>query len=108
MGSFPLFLPTKLIHVPAKGAIVSFTRGLANQLSSKTIRVNAIAPGPVYTPLVPSTFSKENMEQINSTPLGRPGQPVEIATVAVFLASEDSSFISGTTIHPNVCLVSLQ
>ncbi|ESK95688.1 short-chain dehydrogenase reductase family [Moniliophthora roreri MCA 2997] len=104
MASINAFIgrPDLLDYTSTKGALVSFTRGLSNQiLGERQIRVNAIAPGPVWTPLVPSTFSKENISSFDSTPMGRPGQPVEIATCCVFLASEDSSFISGNTIHPN-------
>lgn len=91
-----------LDYTSTKGAIVSFTRGVSNQLlGSKQIRSNAIAPGPIYTPLISSTFSKSNLLGINAPPISRPGQPVEIASVAVFLASEDSSYVSGTTIHVN-------
>lgn len=94
--------PDLLDYTSTKGAIVSFNRGLSNQIAGdRQIRVNAIAPGPVWTPLVPSTFSKDNISAFDSTPLGRPGQPVEIATVCVFLASEDSSIITGQTIHAN-------
>ncbi|KAF5362885.1 hypothetical protein D9758_007047 [Tetrapyrgos nigripes] len=104
MASINAFIgrPDLLDYTSTKGAIVSFTRGLSNQIvTEKQIRVNAIAPGPIWTPLVPSTFSKENVSQFDSTPLGRPGHPVEVATCCVFLASEDSSFISGNVIHPN-------
>ncbi|KAL1703372.1 hypothetical protein EV121DRAFT_208135 [Schizophyllum commune] len=90
-----------LDYTSTKGAIVAFTRALSNQVVGDGIRVNAIAPGPVWTPLVVSTMGKENLEQFNATPMGRPGQPTEIATCCVFLASQDSSFISGSTLHPN-------
>lgn len=84
-----------IVDTSTKGAIVAFTRGLSNQIvGEKQIRVNSIAPGPIYTPLITSTFSKENVKGIDSPPMGRPGQPVEVATCAVFLASEDSSYIS--------------
>jgi len=92
--------PDLLDYTSSKGAIVSFTRGLSNQFVSKGIRVNAVAPGPVWTPLVVSTMSKEALEQFSS-PMGRPGQPSEIATCVVFLASTDSSQLSGQTIHCN-------
>lgn len=93
--------PDLLDYTSTKGAITSFTRGLSNQiLADKIIRVNAIAPGPIYTPLVTATFSKSNIAGFTG-PIGRPGQPVEVATCCVFLASEDSSFISGNTLHPN-------
>ena len=81
-------------------AVVSFTRGLANQQMSKGIRVNAVCPGPVWTPLIPSTMDQSAQDQFTS-PMGRPAQPSEIATCFVFLASSDSSMISGQSLHPN-------
>jgi len=91
-----------LDYTTTKGAIVSFTRALSNQIiADKMIRVNAIAPGPIYTPLITSTFSKSNIAGITSPPMARPGHPVEIGTVAVFLASEDSSYITGECIQVN-------
>jgi len=92
--------PDLLDYTSTKGAIVSFTRGLSNQYVSKGIRVNAVAPGPVWTPLIPSTMSDEAQKQFTS-PMGRPAQPSEIATCVVFLASSDSSCVSGQTIHCN-------
>ena len=92
--------PDLLDYTSSKGAIVSFTRGLSNQFVSKGIRVNALAPGPVWTPLVASTMTEEALKQFTS-PMGRPGQPSEIATCAVFLASQDSSQLSGQVIHCN-------
>ncbi|CAG9989242.1 unnamed protein product [Clonostachys byssicola] len=92
--------PDLLDYTSAKGAIISFTRGLSNQLVGKGIRVNAVAPGPVWTPLIPATMSEKAIKEFTS-PMGRPGQPSEIATCVVFLASTDSSFISGQTIHCN-------
>lgn len=92
--------PDLLDYTSTKGAIVAFTRGLSNQFVGKGIRVNALAPGPVWTPLVAATMTKEALEQFTS-PMGRPGQPSEIATCAVFLASTDSSQLSGQTIHCN-------
>ncbi|KAJ9633441.1 uncharacterized protein PV06_06763 [Exophiala oligosperma] len=92
--------PDLLDYTSTKGAIVAFTRGLANQQVSKGIRVNAVCPGPVWTPLIPSTMTKEAQEQFTS-PLGRPAQPAEIATSFVFLASPDSSMMSGQSLHPN-------
>jgi len=81
---------------------VAFTRALANQLIERGIRVNAVAPGPVWTPLIPATFPSEKVEGFGvQTPMGRIGQPAEIAPSYVFLASEDSSFMSGQTLHPN-------
>jgi NAD(P)-dependent dehydrogenase (short-subunit alcohol dehydrogenase family) len=92
--------PDLLDYTSTKGAIVSFTRGLSNQFVSKGIRVNALAPGPVWTPLIPATMTDEAQKSFTS-PMGRPSQPSEIATCVVFLASKDSSSISGQTIHCN-------
>ncbi|KAF2155526.1 NAD(P)-binding protein [Myriangium duriaei CBS 260.36] len=92
--------PDLLDYTSSKGGIIAFTRGLANQYVDKGIRVNAVAPGPVWTPLVQSTMGRENLEQFTS-PIGRPSQPSEIATCFVFLASPDSSSITGSTLHPN-------
>jgi len=85
-----------------KGAILTFTRSLALQLAPRKIRVNCVAPGPIWTPLIPSSFPKEVVENFGKdTPLGRPGQPCELAPSYVFLASEDSSYITGQTISVN-------
>ncbi|KAI9723478.1 MAG: hypothetical protein M1828_004208 [Chrysothrix sp. TS-e1954] len=92
--------PDLLDYTSTKGAIVAFTRGLSNQLLGRGIRVNAVAPGPVWTPLIAATMGKEQQDQFSS-PMGRPAQPSEIATCCVFLASTDSSAISGQTIHCN-------
>jgi NAD(P)-dependent dehydrogenase (short-subunit alcohol dehydrogenase family) len=92
--------PDLLDYTSTKGAIVSFTRGLSNQYIGKGIRVNAVAPGPVWTPLIPATMNDEAQKNFTS-PMGRPAQPSEIATCVVFLASSDSSCISGQTIHCN-------
>ncbi|KAK3311622.1 uncharacterized protein B0T15DRAFT_522069 [Chaetomium strumarium] len=92
--------PDLLDYTSTKGAIVSFTRALHNQQIGKGIRVNAVAPGPVWTPLIPSTMSEDAQKQFTS-PMGRPAQPSEIATCVVFLASKDSSAVSGQTIHCN-------
>jgi NAD(P)-dependent dehydrogenase (short-subunit alcohol dehydrogenase family) len=92
--------PDLLDYTSTKGAIISFTRGLANQQVSKGIRVNAVCPGPVWTPLIPSTMNEDAQKQFTS-PLGRPAQPSEIATSFVFLASADSSMMSGQALHPN-------
>jgi len=92
--------PDLLDYTSTKGAIISFTRGLSNQYVSKGIRVNAVAPGPVWTPLIPATMNDEALKQFTA-PMGRPSQPSEIATCFVFLASSDSSSISGQTIHAN-------
>jgi len=92
--------PDLLDYTSSKGAIVALTRGLSNQQLSNGIRVNAVCPGPVWTPLIPSTMKGYAQDQFSS-PMGRPGQPSEIATCFVFLASQDSSFISGQSLHPN-------
>jgi len=92
--------PDLLDYTSTKGAIVAFTRGLSNQYVGKGIRVNAVCPGPIWTPLVPSTMTDEAIKSFTS-PMGRPGQPSEVATCFVFLASADSSFISGQSLHPN-------
>jgi NAD(P)-dependent dehydrogenase (short-subunit alcohol dehydrogenase family) len=85
-----------------KGAIVTFTRSLAHSLVKKGIRVNAVAPGPIWTPLIPATFPGEKVETFGSdVPLGRVGQPNEVAPAFVFLASEDSSYFTGQVLHPN-------
>lgn len=93
--------PDLLDYTSTKGAIVSFTRGLSNQFVSKGIRVNAVAPGPVWTPLIPSTMKEEAQGSSFTSPMGRPAQPSEIATCVVFLASTDSSQLSGQTLHCN-------
>ncbi|OVA05764.1 Short-chain dehydrogenase/reductase SDR [Macleaya cordata] len=96
--------PKLLDYTSTKGAIVAFTRGLALQLVSKGIRVNGVAPGPVWTPLmIPASFSEEESAKFGSqVPMGRAGQPHEIAPSYVFLASEaDSSYFAGQVLHPN-------
>jgi NAD(P)-dependent dehydrogenase (short-subunit alcohol dehydrogenase family) len=91
-----------LDYSATKGAIVAFTRSLSQSLAGDKIRVNAVAPGPIWTPLIPSTFPPEKVETFGSTvPLGRAGEPEEVATCFVFLASDDSSYITGQVIHPN-------
>jgi NAD(P)-dependent dehydrogenase (short-subunit alcohol dehydrogenase family) len=92
--------PDLLDYTSTKGAIIAFTRALSNQYVSKGIRVNAVAPGPVWTPLIPATMNDEAIKQFTA-PIGRPSQPSEIATSFVFLASNDSSSMSGQTLHPN-------
>ncbi|KAG0156707.1 Short-chain dehydrogenase/reductase SDR [Penicillium digitatum] len=90
-----------LDYTSTKGAIVAFTRALSNQQLKKGIRVNCVCPGPIWTPLIPATMQTEAMEQFHAVPMGRPGQPSEVATCFVFLASQDSSYISGQCLHPN-------
>jgi NAD(P)-dependent dehydrogenase (short-subunit alcohol dehydrogenase family) len=82
---------------------MSLTRSLANLGVSKGIRVNAVAPGPIWTPLIPATFSGDKLESWvkGETPMGRPGQPCEVGPSYVFLAGEDASFYVGQTIHPD-------
>ncbi|MFL6623947.1 MAG: SDR family oxidoreductase [Sulfurifustaceae bacterium] len=85
-----------------KGAIVAFTRSLALSLADKGIRVNGVAPGPIWTPLIPATFPPEKVETFGSeTPLGRAGQPAEVAPAYVFLACADGSYMTGQVLHPN-------
>jgi NAD(P)-dependent dehydrogenase (short-subunit alcohol dehydrogenase family) len=89
-------------YASTKGAIVAFTRSLALALAEKQIRVNGVAPGPVWTPLIPSTFPPDKVESFGSdTPLGRAGEPAEIAPSFVFLASSDGSYFTGQVLHPN-------
>jgi NAD(P)-dependent dehydrogenase (short-subunit alcohol dehydrogenase family) len=91
-----------LDYSATKGAIVSFTRSLSLSLASQGIRVNGVAPGPIWTPLIPSTFTADQVAVFGSTtPLGRAGQPHELAPAYVFLASDDSSYINGQIIHIN-------
>ncbi|MGG3163018.1 SDR family oxidoreductase, partial [Geobacillus stearothermophilus] len=85
-----------------KGAIVAFTRSLAKALVGQGIRVNGVAPGPIWTPLIPSTFTSDQVATFGAnTPMKRPGQPCEVAPSYVFLASEEASYITGQMIHVN-------
>ena len=89
-------------YTSTKGAITAFTRGLALQLAGKGIRVNSVAPGPIWTPFIPSTAGRLQVATFGrDTPLGRAGQPSECAPAYVFLASEDASYFTGQTLHPN-------
>ena len=91
-----------LDYSATKGAIVSLTRSLSGNLAEKGIRVNGVAPGPIWTPLIPATFPAEDVKEFgSSTPLGRPGQPWECAECYVFLASSSSSYMTGQILHPN-------
>jgi NAD(P)-dependent dehydrogenase (short-subunit alcohol dehydrogenase family) len=93
---------TLIDYAATKGAIVSMTRSLSQALADKEIRVNAVAPGPIWTPLVPASFDAETVaEHGESAPMKRAGQPNEVAPCYVFLASEDASYISGQVLHPN-------
>jgi NAD(P)-dependent dehydrogenase (short-subunit alcohol dehydrogenase family) len=91
-----------LDYSASKGAILAFTRSLALALVNDNIRVNGVAPGPIWTPLIPSTFPSEKVETFGSdTPMKRAGQPSEVAPCYVFLACDDSSYMTGQILHPN-------
>jgi NAD(P)-dependent dehydrogenase (short-subunit alcohol dehydrogenase family) len=91
-----------LDYASTKGAIVAFTRSLSQALMKKNIRVNAVAPGPIWTPLIPATLDAETVAEFGSqVPMQRIGQPAEVAPCYVFLASSDSSYMSGQVLHPN-------
>lgn len=91
-----------LDYSASKGAIVAFTRSLSQALVERGIRVNGVAPGPIWTPLIPSTFSAEHVGEFGSNaPMGRPGQPNEVAPSFLFLACEDSSYMTGQVLHPD-------
>lgn len=91
-----------LDYSSTKGAIVSFTRSLSQNLADKKIRVNAVAPGPVWTPLVLYSFDVEQLRNFGKdTPLGRAGYPYELAPAYVYLASDESAYVTGQTIHVN-------
>jgi len=94
--------PNLLDYSATKGAIVSFTRSLAQALVEKEIRVNAVAPGPIWTPLIAASFPPDKVASFGSdVPMGRAGQPEEVAPSYVFLASGDSSYFTGQVLHPN-------
>lgn len=94
--------PHLLDYSSTKGAIVSFTRSLSQALVDKGIRVNGVAPGPIWTPLIAATFPAEDVAKFGSdVPMGRAGEPEEVAPCYVFLASDDSSYITGQVLHPN-------
>ncbi len=89
-------------YASTKGAIVSFTRSLSANLVEKGIRVNAVAPGPIWTPLIVSTFKKNKVASFGSeVPMKRAGEPAEVAPAFLFLASSDSSYMTGQVLHPN-------
>lgn len=94
--------PQLIDYSSTKGAITSFTRSLSMNLVNRGIRVNAVAPGPIWTPLIPSTFSAGKVAHFGAdTPMGRPGQPEELAASYVYLACNDSSYVSGQVLHVN-------
>lgn len=94
--------PQLLDYSSTKGAIVAFTRSLSKSLVEKGIRVNGVAPGPIWTPLIPSTFPEEKVEKFGKeVPMQRAGQPEEVASCYVFLASNDASYMAGQILHPN-------
>jgi NAD(P)-dependent dehydrogenase (short-subunit alcohol dehydrogenase family) len=99
--SIQAFEPSEplLDYASTKAALNNLMVNLASDLGSKGIRVNAVAPGPIWTPLIPSTFGEEKVEGFGAdTPLGRPGQPIEVAAAFVFLASDEASYVSGTVL----------
>lgn len=94
--------PSLLDYSATKGAIVTFTRSLAHNLLKKKVRVNAVAPGPIWTPLIVGSFDAEKVKTFGSdVPMKRPGEPVEVAPCYLFLASDDSSYMTGQVLHPN-------
>jgi NAD(P)-dependent dehydrogenase (short-subunit alcohol dehydrogenase family) len=94
--------PSLIDYSATKGAIVTFTRSISLELIDRGIRVNAVAPGPVWTPLIPASFDAEKVSKFGlNTPMGRAAQPEEIAPCYVFLAGSDSSYINGQVLHPN-------
>ena len=94
--------PLLVDYSATNGAIVSLTRALGRQLAERGIRVNGVAPGPVWTPLIPATFPPDKVESFgDETPMGRMGQPAELSPAYVYLASADSSFVTGQVVHVN-------
>ncbi len=94
--------PHLLDYSATKGAIVAFTRSLSQALAKQKIRANAVSPGPIWTPLIPSTFPGARVETFgNDTAMDRAGQPEEVASCYVFLASDDASCMTGQVLHPN-------
>ncbi|CAM3914014.1 SDR family oxidoreductase [Alkalicoccus chagannorensis] len=95
-------MPVLMDYAATKGALVAWTRSLSENVSPGGIRVNGVAPGPIWTPLIPASFPEVNVAEFGtSTPMGRPGQPAELAPAYIFLASDDASYVSGQVIHVN-------
>ncbi len=93
---------TLIDYSATKGAIIAFTRSLSQALADRGIRVNAVAPGPIWTPLIPASFDAKKVSEFGSNvPMKRPGQPNEVASCHVFLATEESSYMTGQVLHPN-------
>ncbi len=94
--------PHLLDYAATKGAIIAFTRSLSQALAARGIRVNAVAPGPIWTPLIPASFPPRKVATFGSdVPLGRAGEPAEVAPCYVLLASSDGSYMTGQVLHPN-------
>ncbi|WP_029031439.1 SDR family oxidoreductase [Salinarimonas rosea] len=94
--------PHLVDYSATKGAIMALTRSLAKPLAARGIRINGVAPGPIWTPLIPATFPAEHVQDFGTkTPMGRPGQPNEVASCFLFLACADSSYVTGQFLHPN-------
>ncbi len=94
--------PHLLDYSSTKGAIVAFTRSLSSSVVKRGIRVNAVAPGPIWTPLIPASYDEKRISEFGKdTPMGRPGQPDEVASAILFLASDEASYISGEILHVN-------
>lgn len=94
--------PHLIDYSATKGAVMALTRSLAKPLAARGIRINGVAPGPIWTPLIPATFPAEHVASFGaSTPLGRAGQPGEVAACFLFLACADSSYVTGQFLHPN-------
>lgn len=98
--------PTLVDFSGTKGAIVSFTRAMARQLEKRKIRVNAVAPGPIWTPLIPASYpAVKTAKHGQQSPMQRAGEPDEVTPAYFFLASADASYFLGQVLHPNGCTV---